>query len=320
MGLPPGQGPRIAVWLTKDGISCWTFSEANRARLQSLLPGSRVVVCPDEQAFLAELPEATVAIAWQFKQQWLECALSLVWIATPAAGRDYFQIVPPPSVEITYGTFHGELIAETVLGMLLGMGRGIVDSVRLGRTDPWPRERIAPAMRPLRGSHAVILGFGHIGTWIGRLLKPCGVRLTGVRRRPTAPPSYFGAGDSVVPVSELDRVLPSADILILSLPGGPGTDHIIDARRLRLLPAHALITNIGRGNAIDESALAEALNAGVVGGACLDVFENEPLPADSVLRDCPGAFLMPHASAISPNYLDLFIDEFVTRFRERFGA
>ena len=314
------QGLQITVWLAKDEIPCWTFSPANRERLQALLPETRVVVCRDQEAFLAELPRTRVAIVWLFRQEWFERAVNLSWVATPAAGRDYFGVVPPPPVEITYGAFHGELIGETVLGMLLGMTRGVIEAARLADAEPWPRERLACSMRPLRGGHAVILGFGHIGTWIGRLLKPFGVRLTGVRRAPQSPPPYFGPEDRVVPAAELDEVLPSADYLILCLPGHPDTDHIIDARRLHLLPRHALIANVGRGNCIDETALALALRDRTVGGACLDVFEQEPLPPESDLRRCPHVFLMPHASAISPNYLDLFINEFAARFRERFGC
>jgi phosphoglycerate dehydrogenase-like enzyme len=117
----------------------------------------------------------------------------------------------------------------------------------------------------------------------------------------------------------LDTVLPAADHLVLALPGGAETDSLLDARRLSLLPPHAAIYNVGRGNAIDESALASALVAQAIAAAYLDVFAREPLPADSPLRSCPNAFLLPHISAIAPNYLDLFLRELAQRLKMEWG-
>jgi len=117
-----------------------------------------------------------------------------------------------------------------------------------------------------------------------------------------------------------DTVLVETDFLVVCLPRSGETDHIIGARRLRLLPTGAVVINVGRGNAIDEASLAAMLEAHRLGGAYLDVYEQEPLPEDSPLRSAPNVLLMPHASAISPNYLDLFVEEFIQRYRERYGA
>ena len=91
----------------------------------------------------------------------------------------------------------------------------------------------------------------------------------------------------------------------------------MDERRLGLLPENATISNIGRGNSLDEAALATALREGRLAAAWLDVFHNEPLEEDSPLRSCRNAFIMPHCSAVSPNYLELFCDEFINKFRAR---
>jgi phosphoglycerate dehydrogenase-like enzyme len=243
---------------------------------------------------------------------------------TPAAGRDYFSVRPPPGVDLDYGAFHGELMAETVLAMMLAQTRGLPLAAGMRSAggvieSEWPRAKFDRSARPLRGSHVVIAGFGNIGRWVARLAKPFGVRITGVRREPGERPESFDSGDVLLPAERLDEVLPHADHLILTLPGGSATRHFLDERRLSLLPARAVVYNVGRGNAIDEVALVKALRAGGIAGAALDVFETEPLPLDSPLRDCPGVLLLPHAAAISPNYLDLFVGEFVGRYRERYG-
>jgi len=206
-----------------------------------------------------------------------------------------------------------------VLGMMLGHCRGIIASERLRHSHPWPQAKLAKTMKLLRGSHVAILGFGHIGEWIARLAKPFGVQITGIKRVASPPPSYFSAADRIVTIARLHETLPTVDHLVLALPADKTTDRIIGKAELALLPPHAAIYNIGRGNAIDENALHEALTAGRLSGAYLDVFAVEPLPASSPLRNCPALFLMPHASAIAPNYLDLFVDELAPYLRSLSG-
>ncbi|MFH0911771.1 MAG: D-2-hydroxyacid dehydrogenase [Planctomycetota bacterium] len=309
---------KIAVWLAHSNVESWNFSPANRARLASALPGVAVELCPDAEAFVRALADAEVAVGWRFRQEWFAAAPRLQWFVTPSAGRDYFEVSPPPGVTIGYSSFHGELMAETVLGMMLASCRGILDAARLQEKDPWPSLALAPRMRPLRGARLVILGFGHIGEWIARLAKPLGVCITGIRRHPVSPPAYFTPEDRVLSVDRLDEVLPEADHLALALPRSPETDHILDARRLALLSSRAFVYNVGRGNAIDEQALARALGEGRLAGAALDVFATEPLPMDSPLRSAPNLLIMPHSSAVSPNYLDLFLEEFIKKFHARY--
>ncbi len=307
---------QLTVWLTHTQVPCWHFSEADRTRLQEQLPEYHVVVCADCASFLEQLPGTNIAVAWTFDQEWFARAPNLELLATPAAGRDYFSVTPPDGVRLHYGSFHGELMAETVLAMILGVFRGVLDTARLTQHDPWPRERLAAVMQPLRGTHMVILGFGSIGTWVGRLAKPFGVRISGVKRTTGHAPDYFDDNDRIVLADELDSLLPDADVLVACLPGNTGTDHILDRSRLARLPRRAVIVNIGRGNAIDEQALAAALHERRIRAACLDVFPREPLPDDSPLRSCPNVLLMPHAAAIAPNYMALFIDEFVRCMRD----
>ncbi len=313
----------IAAWLVDPAVPCWTLAPRQCRRLAAALPSARVIRCRDVASFRRALRRARVALTWVFEPEWLDESPSLEWIATPAAGRDYFH-VSRPGLDVTYGGFHGLIIGETVAAMLLAENRGLLAACRAQLAgDPWPRAALAAGgMRRLEGTHAVIIGFGRIGGWIGRRLKPFGVRLTGVRRRPRAAPrpDYFAPGDRVTGMAGLDALLPSADHVILSLPGGAATDNLLDARRIARLKRGAAVYNVGRGNAIDEAALARALRAGRLRAACLDVFRREPLPADDPLRRAPNLLVMPHASAIAPEYLDLFLAEFIRAFQARYGG
>lgn len=311
---------QIAAWLTQKTVPCWNLTEEHLRMLHDRLPGHTVVRCTDSATFKRELPQTDIALVWVFKQSWLELTDRLKWIVTPAAGRDYFKLTPPPGVELVYGSFHGPLMAETVLGMMLGHCRGLFHVGRFLRDDPWPIGQLAHVMQPLRGSRLTVLGFGSIGRWIGKLAHNLGVHVTGVNRRGRGRPDWFDDDDRLVDSAHLDDVLPTTDHLALALPRTPETDGILDARRLALLPSSAALYNVGRGNAIDEEALARALSEGALSAAYLDVFREEPLPADSPLRSLANCFVFPHASAVSPNYLELFLDEFVERFRRRFDS
>ena len=100
----------------------------------------------------------------------------------------------------------------------------------------------------------------------------------------------------VLPVNELDAVLPTADLLVMALPATPETAGILTRERIALLPPSAYVINVGRGAAIDQEALVDALQARRLAGAALDVMVPEPLPADNPLWDCPNAILTPHVA------------------------
>lgn len=304
---------KIIVVFQQSRVPFFAVQDRHVQRLRASLPAAEVIWCHSQEEFLAALPEAEVALTWRFQQEWFDLAPKLRKIATPAAGRDFFAVSSVPErVEIKNGTFHGPLMAETVLGLLLAFNRGILTAYRHQlQGELWPTEALLDA-RLISGTHAVIIGFGQIGWHVGRMLKPFNVRVTGIRRSSNADlPEWFAAGDSVQPPSNLHCVLADADHVIMLLPADTGTDNFLGKREFDAMPAHAVIYNFGRGNSIDEEALAEALRTGAIRGACLDVFKEEPLTANSPLADgnLPGLVRMPHASAYSEMYIERYIDE-----------
>lgn len=307
----------ISVFLEHD-VPVFAPTAAQVARFRELLAargGAPVSVrtCRTEADFLAALPETDVAVVWSFRQEWFERAPKLRAVCTPAAGRDYFRVAPPTGVELRYGSFHGAIMGETAVAAVLGFARGLLPFSSLMRTDggaaPWPRDAFAPVARRVAGSVAVVLGFGHIGREAGRMLHALGVRIVGVSRGGHPAPDWFGPDDRLATARTLDAVLPEADWLLCFLPATPETDCLLDARRLARLKPAAFLANFGRGNLVYEPALAAALREGRLGGALLDVFAREPLPADSPLRTAPRCWLLPHASAFAPDYLDLYFAE-----------
>ena len=307
----------ITVFL-ENAVPVFAPAAAQVARFRERLvarggAGFSVRTCRSEADFLSALPETDIAVVWAFRQEWFDRAPRLRAVCTPAAGRDYFRVVPPPGVELRYGSFHGAIMAETAAAAVLGFARGLLPLAGAMRADggaaDWPRPAFSAAARRVAGSTAVVLGFGHIGRAAGRSLHALGMRVIGVSRGEHPAPDWFAADDRLATAPALNSVLPEADYLLCFLPATPDTDCLLDASRLALLKPTAFLANFGRGNLIYEPALDAALRAGRLGGALLDVFAHEPLPADSPLRSAPNCWLLPHASAFAPEYLDLYFEE-----------
>ena len=185
---------------------------------------------------------------------------------------------------------YGPTISEHIIMVLLMLLRRMPEYERDLRNRKWT---FYSPIRSIIGSHFVLLGTGDIGSNTARRLKALGATVTGVCRSGKSSEPAF---DRVVPISELDTVLPSADALIMSLPATKETAGILTAERIALLKKTAYLINVGRGNAIDQDALVRALHSGSIAGAALDVMIPEPLPADHPLWDCPNTIITPHVS------------------------
>lgn len=295
---------RILIWLPHELL---TFSPQPEqlARFRELCPAHELELALDEAQFLRRLDAAEAALVWRFEAAWYALAPRLRFVATPAAGRE--QLAPDPSgrVRSVHGHFHGKIMAESLLGMMLHFSRGIDVAIERQRSRDYARSAYVTTRR-LHGQQALIVGYGPLGRECARLLKAFGLRVTGVKRNPDV--DAFPA-DAVLGVERLPELLVQADHVVLTLPSDTGTDRLIGERELSLLRPSACLYNLGRGNAVDEAALVRALGGDRLAHAFLDVFEQEPLPASSPLWDTPRLALMPHASAISRDYLDLWFEE-----------
>ncbi|GAG19957.1 unnamed protein product, partial [marine sediment metagenome] len=158
----------ISIWLTNPVVKSWNASKDQKKILENALPECTVSLHKNSQSFKANLINTDIALVWVFNQKWLEMAPRLKWIATPSAGKDWFNIDAPEGMIISYGAFHGRIIAENVIGAILGFIRGLYFAGQFQDKYLWPREEIEPYCDTLRGSHLVILGYGKIGNWIAK--------------------------------------------------------------------------------------------------------------------------------------------------------
>ena len=159
------------------------------------------------------------------------------------------------------------------------------------RARVWEKRR---DLRELCGRSVTVLGCGSVGTECAKRFAAMGCRVRGVDLFPREDAQY----EAMLPLEELDGLLPETEILLLTLPLTPETRGLLNAARLALLPEGAVAVNLARGAVADEAALIAALQSGRLGGAVLDVFETEPLPASSPLWGMENVVLTPHNSFV----------------------
>ncbi|MEO1698228.1 MAG: NAD(P)-dependent oxidoreductase [Planctomycetota bacterium] len=226
------------------------------------------------------------------------------WFHVGGSGRDHLEPLPA-GVRVTdsagvLAPFH----AERALAALLHLSARIGAHARAQADRRWEPARF----RSLAGRTLLVVGAGHTGTALAALVRPLGMRVVGVRRTAGAAAPPF---DELHPPAALDDLLPRADVLSIHVPRTPETERLMDAGRLARLPAGAVVLNAARGAVLDADALLAALERNVA-AAWLDVFDVEPLPAESALWSHPDVLVTPHCADQ--------VEDFPRRFAERFRA
>lgn len=242
---------------------------------------------------------ATDDLAWAdaymgFKRPPLPSMGNVRWVHCTGAGVDSWLEPPELPREIlltrTSESF-GVYIAEWALARALAMRQQIVDLAEAQRRHEWsPRE-----ISYIRGSRAVIVGTGDVGSQIAKLFSALGASVHGVSRSGRGDASIFATTSRV---TELTRLAGDADWLIVTLPLTPETRGLI-GREILSVCRNAVLMNAGRGAVVDEKMIPEALDKGWLSGAILDVFETEPLPKESPLWDDRRVMISPHISGLT---------------------
>jgi phosphoglycerate dehydrogenase-like enzyme len=233
----------------------------------------------------------------------------LKWIQTTGAGID--GLLPldwlPGDIALTNNRWAHGAKAENSCAMAISLLNARLPQLMSSqRNHAWQPVYTTP----VAGKTAVVIGFGDLGQAAGRAAKKLGARVIAVTRSGKA----ARPADAAYPVSRIDHVLPMADFVIVTAPLTPQTRNLLDRGRLDLLKPEAGLVNIGRSSVVDYDALREKLAQGTLAGAVLDVFQPEPLPADSPLWDTPNLVITPHVSCDDPRYADRLLDFWFENF------
>lgn len=244
----------------------------------------------DRQALDQALREAEVLLVGNFENENLrERAPKLRWVQSIFAGVEKLSPFIPDDVVLTNGSgVHGPKAAEYGICALLMLNSQVPQLMASQRKRKW-EPRFTPV---IAGKKVVIVGTGKLGLALAEQAHHFKMKVIGVSRSGKAVAGF----DMVLPISQLESVLPQADFLVSTLPNTPEARHRLSAQQFALMPRGAGFLSIGRGQAIDEKAMAEALRSGQLGGAVLDVFEIEPLPETSPLWEMDNVVISGHCA------------------------
>jgi len=281
------------------------------SRLSSLDGQAELRFAASTEELREMLPEAEVLLGWDFQDDSLreawDMAKDLRWIHWCGAGVDaaLFPALVKSSVCVTNARrIFDEPMAEWVLGMVLSFAKKFPETLEFQQKRDWNcriNETIA-------GKHALVVGAGSIGRAIGRRLQNNGMTVEAIGRSAREGDSDFGR---IYAVNDLQSRLPEADYVILISPYTEQTHNLFGPDEFSSMASHARFINLSRGALVDESALLTALNEGKIAGAALDVFVDEPLPADSPFWQAPNCLVSPHMSSYFIEYASAMADQFL---------
>ena len=268
----------------------------------------------------ATIASADAIFAWRAQRELLEGAWPradrLRWIQTASAGVDalLFPALAESEVALTNaGGIFDAAIAEWVTGMLVLFAKNVLGVLERQRRREWQHE----LTEPLAGKRMLVVGVGGIGRAVARNALALGMEVRGAGRTTRPGDDLFGV---VLGVDELPEAVEWADYVVDVLPGTPSTRHTFDAGVFGAMRPGTRFLNVGRGSTVDEGALIEALRGGRLAGAALDVFEEEPLPAESPLWDLPNVVVFPHMSGDYAGWresaVELFLENLLRFLRD----
>jgi D-2-hydroxyacid dehydrogenase (NADP+) len=276
--------------------------------LENSIAGNNVVSGMFERRYvmsreelLAEAALAEVFFTFALPEEAVKAANNLRWVHFASAGVEKSlnqTLLARTKVKLSGSTgIHAAAISEYVLMMMLAFSKGLRNAYRFQDKHEWHFEALSAGKFDLEGKTVGIIGLGSIGLRVARLSKAFGIKVIGTVNRPRRLPYV----DKVYPPSRLDDLLGRADFVILAVPLTDMTFHLIGEHELSIMKPGSYLINIGRGRLVDEKALIVALQQMKIAGAALDVFEKEPLPADSPLWEMEQVSVTPHYSGMAEN-------------------
>ncbi len=269
-------------------------SASHQAALLAAAPGAALVIAASETDAARLIRDADVVMGNRYFLQSFPHARRLRWMQSNSMGVDHILAGAGPSLRRIVLTcargVYDDDVADHAVALVLALVRGIPEARDGQREQRWSRR----PLRRLAGLRALVLGWGGVGRGIARRLAALGFQVEGVRRRTAAAPAPDETSFVIHGPETWRAALARMDVLVLALPLTAQTRRIVGAGELAALPAGALVVNVGRGGTLDESALLEALRQGRLGGAALDVLEQEPPPPGHPLWTEPRLLLTPH--------------------------
>lgn len=300
----------------------WNVPSWFTRRLTTAFPALTVVSRVSYDGIEADLRDAEVMFTISLRPEQFAAAPNLRWIHAPTAAVHQFlfpELISSDVVLTNSREVHGPVVAEHVMALVFALARKIPQSVLFQREHRWGQQDIwtqGTHPREISGATLGVIGVGSIGGRVARMASALGMRVLAIREHiEKGTPEGVSA---VYAPSAIDEVLRQSEYVVLAAPLVGATSGLIDADRLAAMKRDAYLINVGRGPQVDESALAAALRTRRIAGAALDVFEKEPLPADSPLWGLDNLLITPHTAGLTEKLWYRHWDLFAENLRRYF--
>jgi len=287
-------------------------AEIYRDRLKADFPALEIATASGLSDLPADLSDIDVLISFaiELTDDFYKRATRLKWIQCLATGVDQVLRCPSlkPETVLTSGRgVHGAPMRETVVYLMMAVSRDVKGLVEEQKAHIWNRRFYSL----FTGKIALVVGVGVVGIAIGQLLKAFGMHVVGATRTPRVVEGF----DEMVSTDRLHEAVRDADFLINVLPSNADNALLFDRALFAAMKPSAYYISAGRGQTVDEAALMTALREGWIAGAGLDVFQTEPLPANSPFWDLPNVFITPHLGGYTIEYEDLIMPLIIENMR-----
>jgi phosphoglycerate dehydrogenase-like enzyme len=272
-------------------------------RLRANFPQIEVLQRPNYEVVEDFIRDAEIVFAFSLRPEQFRYANKVRWIHAPTAAvhQLLFPELVESSVVLTNAhEVHGPVVAEHVVALIFALAKKIPQAARLQQKRLWGQNAIwndGPRPREVAGATLGLIGVGSIGRRVARMASALGMRVIAVREHPQKekPEGII----AVYAPNQLHDLLAQSDYVVVAAPLTEATRGLMSADRLAAMRPSAYLINVGRGPQVDETALGDALRNGRIAGAALDVFEREPLPAESPLWALENLLITPHTAGLT---------------------
>jgi len=298
---------RFALW----NVPAWF-----RERLTREFPRVETLFRDSYDGIEAELRKTEILFTISLRPEQFAAAEHLRWIHAPTAAVHQFlfpELLASDVVLTNSREVHGSVVAEHVIALIFALAKKIPHAVRFQEQHTWGQEAIwneGSHPRELAGATLGLVGVGSIGERVAEVASALGMHIVAVREHVDKDKPH--GVEVVLPAEEIEEMLGQSDFVVLAAPLVDSTRSLINQARLAAMKRDAYLINVGRGPQVDEHALAEALRERRIAGAALDVFEHEPLPADSPLWSLDNLLITPHTAGLTEKlwhrHYELFSD------------
>lgn len=301
-------------------VRAWQIPQEGVEQLRRNFPDITFHHATNDAARAEALVDCDVAYTWILSAKELSTARRLQWVHTSAVAVETLALPELFARGVLVSNTRGvqsTSIAEHVFAVMLGLAKRLPYIIDSQREHRWTQNEFVGDRLPwlLKGRTLGLIGVGTIGSEIARLGAAFGMRVLALRRRADAPP--VPGIEQTLPPEALATLLQQSDVVVIAAPLTPETLNLIGEPQIASMKRGAMLINVGRARIIDHIALTEALHAGHLGGASMDVFHTEPLPPDDPLWTAPNTILTPHTSGFRQGHwndvIELFSDN-LSRF------